>query len=90
MAKAVLSRGVSHFAGSGAVHVVLSCDTMLLVSAIARAQIAEESGPILDAVRSAAESDAEGWEEDEAVHDVALLARLGVLALLSGAKGIES
>ena len=26
----------------------------------------------------------------EAIHDVALLARLGVLALLAGAKGIES
>jgi hypothetical protein len=90
MAKAVLSRGVSHFAGSGAVHVVLSCDTVLLVSAIARAQIEEEAGPILEAIREAARTDAEGWEEDEAIHDVALLARLGVLARLAGAKGIES
>jgi prepilin signal peptidase PulO-like enzyme (type II secretory pathway) len=37
MAKVALSRGVSHFAGPGAVHVVLSCDTVLLVSALARA-----------------------------------------------------
>jgi hypothetical protein len=79
----VISRGVSHFAGPGAVHVVLSCDTVLLVSAIARAQIAEEAGPILEAIREAARTDAEDWEEDEAIHDVALLARLGVLALLS-------
>jgi hypothetical protein len=84
MAKVALSRGVSHFAGPGAVHVVLSCDTVLLVSALARAQIEEEAGPILEVIRDAAGRDAEGWEEDEAIHDVALLARLGVLALLSG------
>jgi hypothetical protein len=84
MAKVALSRGVSHFAGPGAVHVVLSCDTVFLVSALARAQIEEEVGPILAAIREASGRDAEEWEEDEAIHDVALLARLGVLALLSG------
>jgi len=87
MAKVALSRGVSHFAGPGAVHVVLSCDTVLLASAIALAQIEEEVGPILEAIHEAAERGAEGWQEDEAIHDVTLLARLGVLALLADHAG---
>jgi hypothetical protein len=57
---------------------------------MATRQIDEEGDEILWAIQSAADPQAESWEEDEAAHDVALLARLGHLALAAKRLGVTS